>query len=47
MIKTLPSNAGDMGLIPDSEMEILLAVWCAKKKTKKQKKEGIEKDTPR
>ena len=24
MIKTLPSNAGDMGLIPGSEMEILL-----------------------
>lgn len=44
MIKTPPSSVGDIGLIPGSEMEILLAVWCAKKK---KKKEGIEKDTPR
>ena len=32
MVKTLPSNAGDMGLIPDWGTKILHATWCGQKK---------------
>ena len=45
MIKTPPSSVGDIGLIPGSEMEILLAVWCAKKKKKGRDRERYTKVT--
>ena len=47
MVKTLPSNAGDMGLIPDWGTKILHATWCGQKKKrsfllKKEERLGSE-----
>ena len=36
VVKTLPSNAGDMGLIPDWGTNILHALWFGQKKKKKE-----------
>jgi len=41
VVKTLPSNAGGVGLIPGQRAEIPPALWPKKIKTLKKKKAAI------
>ena len=37
MVKNLPCNAGDLNLIPGQGTKVAYAMWCGKKKKKKER----------